>query len=412
MPVAGHLTVPEHRRTGVVVFAHGSGSSRHSPRNRYVAGVLERGRPGHAAVRPADRPRRSTIGPTSSTSSCSPAASATSPMAAEPTRDGRAARSATSGPAPAPLRPCARPRPPTPTSPPSCPAAAAPTWPGPALGAVRAPTLLIVGGHDDVRARAQPPGPSHGCAARPAGRRPRRHAPVRGAGHAAGRRRAGGRLVPRPPHRATIDVKHAGRPRAPGATIRSAPAVGAVRRAGDGGHQVEDDSEAGVAVRTSCSAGRRSTTRSHRACRDELVAALDAADHDRRVRVVLACGRRSSVLRRLRPRLVHGPGSQRRILRPGLGLGRRRADEWHVRPRLRQAARDLQADSRSPSRDVHRRRHRHDPQRGPDRGRRVGGLRLPAGAVLGVPEAPWVWVARLGLERAKRYLFTGDEIPA
>ena len=30
----------------------------------------------------------------------------------------------------------------------------------------------------------------------------------------------------------------------------------------------------------------------------------------------------------------------------------------------------------------------------------------------GVPEAPWVWVARLGLERAKRYLFTGDELTA
>jgi enoyl-CoA hydratase len=29
-----------------------------------------------------------------------------------------------------------------------------------------------------------------------------------------------------------------------------------------------------------------------------------------------------------------------------------------------------------------------------------------------VPEAPWVWVARLGLERAKRYLFTGDELTA
>ncbi len=37
--VAGHLTVPE-RPKGVVVFAHGSGSSRHSPRNRYVAEVL------------------------------------------------------------------------------------------------------------------------------------------------------------------------------------------------------------------------------------------------------------------------------------------------------------------------------------------------------------------------------------
>jgi putative phosphoribosyl transferase len=38
--LAGHLTVPEHP-LGVVVFVHGSGSSRHSPRNRAVAGVLQ-----------------------------------------------------------------------------------------------------------------------------------------------------------------------------------------------------------------------------------------------------------------------------------------------------------------------------------------------------------------------------------
>ncbi len=37
--LAGYLTVPEGAR-GIVVFVHGSGSSRHSPRNRYVAGVL------------------------------------------------------------------------------------------------------------------------------------------------------------------------------------------------------------------------------------------------------------------------------------------------------------------------------------------------------------------------------------
>src|SRR3712207_832506 len=36
----------------------------------------------------------------------------------------------------------------------------------------------------------------------------------------------------------------------------------------------------------------------------------------------------------------------------------------------------------------------------------------PPMRVWGVPEAPWLWVARLGLERARRYLFTGDEIPA
>jgi enoyl-CoA hydratase len=36
----------------------------------------------------------------------------------------------------------------------------------------------------------------------------------------------------------------------------------------------------------------------------------------------------------------------------------------------------------------------------------------PPARVWGVPEAPWVWIARLGLERAKRYLFTGDELDA
>jgi putative phosphoribosyl transferase len=37
--LAGYLTVPE-QAAGIVVFAHGSGSSRHSPRNRYVASIL------------------------------------------------------------------------------------------------------------------------------------------------------------------------------------------------------------------------------------------------------------------------------------------------------------------------------------------------------------------------------------
>jgi dienelactone hydrolase len=41
--IEGNLTVPSHVNTdakGIVIFAHGSGSSRHSPRNRYVAQVL------------------------------------------------------------------------------------------------------------------------------------------------------------------------------------------------------------------------------------------------------------------------------------------------------------------------------------------------------------------------------------
>ena len=40
--LSGHATVPQGAR-GIVVFAHGSGSSRHSPRNRYVATVLQEG---------------------------------------------------------------------------------------------------------------------------------------------------------------------------------------------------------------------------------------------------------------------------------------------------------------------------------------------------------------------------------
>jgi dienelactone hydrolase len=36
----GNLVIPD-AATGIVLFAHGSGSSRHSPRNRYVAGILQ-----------------------------------------------------------------------------------------------------------------------------------------------------------------------------------------------------------------------------------------------------------------------------------------------------------------------------------------------------------------------------------
>ena len=40
--LAGELVLP-HSPRGLVVFAHGSGSSRHSPRNRFVASVLQDG---------------------------------------------------------------------------------------------------------------------------------------------------------------------------------------------------------------------------------------------------------------------------------------------------------------------------------------------------------------------------------
>jgi dienelactone hydrolase len=38
--LTGTMEIPENAK-GVVLFAHGSGSSRHSPRNRFVAGVLQ-----------------------------------------------------------------------------------------------------------------------------------------------------------------------------------------------------------------------------------------------------------------------------------------------------------------------------------------------------------------------------------
>ncbi|HEX2132206.1 MAG TPA: alpha/beta family hydrolase [Actinophytocola sp.] len=41
-PLEAHLALPA-RGSGVVVFAHGSGSGRHSPRNRSVAGALHEG---------------------------------------------------------------------------------------------------------------------------------------------------------------------------------------------------------------------------------------------------------------------------------------------------------------------------------------------------------------------------------
>ncbi len=49
--LAGHLTIPSGAR-GLVVFAHGSGSGRHSPRNQAVARCAERRRTRHVVVRP------------------------------------------------------------------------------------------------------------------------------------------------------------------------------------------------------------------------------------------------------------------------------------------------------------------------------------------------------------------------
>ena len=61
-----HLPVPAR---GVVLFAHGSGSSRHSPRNRYVAGVLQQAGLSTLLL-DLLTPAEDGTGPTSSTSIC------------------------------------------------------------------------------------------------------------------------------------------------------------------------------------------------------------------------------------------------------------------------------------------------------------------------------------------------------
>ena len=53
LEIVGDLVLPEPAH-GLVVFAHGSGSSRHSPRNRQVRASAQRASAGDAAARPAD----------------------------------------------------------------------------------------------------------------------------------------------------------------------------------------------------------------------------------------------------------------------------------------------------------------------------------------------------------------------
>ena len=194
--VAGHLTIPEHP-TGIVVFAHGSGSSRHSPRNRYVAEVLNRA--GLATLlfdllTPAEERNRANVFDIellagrlvdvtrwlasqpdtaslpvgyfgASTGAGAALVAATDPrvkVGAVVSRGGR------------------------------------PDLAGRSLANVVAPTLLIVGGRDEVvlelnrRAQAAIPGQvrTHHSS--------RRHAPVRRTGHARTGSEAGVRLVRRP----------------------------------------------------------------------------------------------------------------------------------------------------------------------------------------------------------------------
>ena len=146
--MSGHLTIPD-PAVGVVVFAHGSGSSRRSPRNHYVAAVLNRAGLGTllfdllTAAEELDRAKVFDIGLLASR-----LASATDWLR---TRLGAAELpvgyfGASTGAAAALVA----------AAEPGADVAAVvsrggrPDLAGPRLGSVRAPTLLIVGGNDEV----------------------------------------------------------------------------------------------------------------------------------------------------------------------------------------------------------------------------------------------------------------------
>jgi enoyl-CoA hydratase len=139
------------------------------------------------------------------------------------------------------------------------------------------------------------------------------------------------------------------------------------------------------------------------ALRDELGAALDAADRDQDVRVVLLCAEG--------PAFCAGFGLDWSTARPGrteagervwdtvadvqmIGTFGKTFAKLHEisKPTVAAVQGWCNADLIVAG-----------------EGARFG---YPPARVWGVPEAPWLWVARLGLERAKRYLFTGDELTA
>ncbi|BAW07718.1 conserved hypothetical protein [Nocardia seriolae] len=146
--MAGRLVVPEDP-VGLVVFAHGSGSSRHSPRNRYVAEVLQRAGLGTLLfdlLTPEEEPNRRNVFDIDLLSRR--LADVTVWLAGQPRAEGLSIGyfGASTGAAAA-LRAATDPR---------VEIAAVvsrggrPDLARQALSLVRAPTLLIVGGHDHV----------------------------------------------------------------------------------------------------------------------------------------------------------------------------------------------------------------------------------------------------------------------
>lgn len=146
--LAGHLTVPA-QCSGLVVFAHGSGSSRHSPRNRFVATSLNAAGLGTLLfdlLTPEEEVERSAVFDVELLAERLRAV--TSWLLEQPEAVGRRVGyfGASTGAAAA-LWAAAEPG--------SVVAAVVsrggrPDLAGPRLGDVRAPTLLVVGGDDDV----------------------------------------------------------------------------------------------------------------------------------------------------------------------------------------------------------------------------------------------------------------------
>ena len=143
----GDLDIPEQARS-LVLFAHGSGSSRLSSRNRWVAEVLQRASTGDAAVRSARRRRGGRPAQRVRHRTAQRSVSSRPWTGLRGRLRWRAWASGCSVPAPAPPPRCAR----RPRGPAAwrrwCRAAGGPTWPASSLPRVSAPTLLIVGGAD------------------------------------------------------------------------------------------------------------------------------------------------------------------------------------------------------------------------------------------------------------------------
>lgn len=146
--------------------------------------------------------------------------------------------------------------------------------------------------------------------------------------------------------------------------------------------------------------------------RDELTATLEAADDDQRVRVV--------VLRAEGPAFCSGYGLDWSTAAQATEEGRERA--WDSMADLRMIGRFAGAFARlhTISKPTVAAVHGWCIAGGTDlvlnadliiagESARFG---YPPARVWGIPEAPWLWVARLGLEQAKRYLLTGDELSA